>query len=64
VYIEIHKGMYGLPQVGILAQQLLERRLNAHGYSQNKTVPGLWTHETQSISFTLVVDNFGIKYVG
>jgi hypothetical protein len=27
VYIEIHKGMYGLPQAGILANQLLERRL-------------------------------------
>jgi hypothetical protein len=23
VYIEIHKGMYGLPQVGILANELL-----------------------------------------
>ncbi len=46
MYIEIRKGMYGLPQVGILAQQLLERRLNAHGYSLNKAVPGLWTHET------------------
>jgi hypothetical protein len=25
VYIEIHKGMYGLPQAGILANQLLEK---------------------------------------
>ena len=24
VYIEIQKGMYGLPQAGIIAQQLLE----------------------------------------
>ena len=64
VYIEIRKGMYGLPQAGILAQQLLEKRLNAHGYSQNKAVPGLWTHATRPISFTLVVDDFGIKYVG
>jgi hypothetical protein len=27
VYIEVHKGMYGLPQAGILANQLLARRL-------------------------------------
>ena len=64
VYVEIQKGMYGLPQAGILAQQLLEQRLNEHGYSQSKAVPGLWTHETRPISFTLVVDDFGVKYVG
>ena len=63
VYVEIQKGMYGLPQAGILAQQLLEQRLNAHGYSQSRAVPGLWTHETRPISFTLVVDDFGVKYV-
>ena len=46
VYVEIQKGMYGLPQAGILAQQLLEQRLNQHGYSQSKAVPGLWTYAT------------------
>jgi hypothetical protein len=25
VYIEVHKGMYGLPQAGILAQKLLKQ---------------------------------------
>ena len=25
-------------------------------------MPGLWTHETRPISFTLVVDDFGVKY--
>ena len=64
VYVEIQKGMYGLPQAGILAQQLLEQRLNEHGYSQSRAVPGLWTHKTRPISFTLVVDDFGVKYVG
>ena len=29
VYCEIRKGMYGLPQAGIIAQQLLEMRLVA-----------------------------------
>ena len=27
IYCEIQKGMYGLPQAGIIAQQLLEERL-------------------------------------
>ena len=64
VYIEIQKGMYGLPQAGILAQALLQKRLNEHGYSQSRSVPGLWTHKTRPISFTLVVDDFGVKYIG
>jgi hypothetical protein len=64
LYIEIQKGKYGLPQAGILAQELLEKQLNEHGYSQSRAVPGLWTHKFCPISFTLVVDDFGVKYVG
>ena len=56
--------MYGLPQAGLLAQELLERRLEKYGYKQSKYTPGFWTHETRSICFTLVVDDFGVKYVG
>ena len=54
--------MYGLPQAGIIANELLEKRLNNKGYFQSKLVPGLWTHHTRPISFTLVVDDFGVKY--
>ena len=64
VYIEVHKGMYGLPQAGILAQDLLEERLNDHGYRQVPKVPGLWKHDWPPVQFTLVVDDFGVKYVG
>jgi hypothetical protein len=64
VYCEIRKGMYGLPQAGIIAQELLAKRLKEHGYSQSKTIPGLWKHEWCPITFSLVVDNFGVKYVG
>jgi hypothetical protein len=31
IYCEIQKGMYGLPQAGIIAQQLLEERLQKDG---------------------------------
>ena len=40
VYLEIRKGMYGLPQAGILAQKLLDKRLNARGYRQSGICPG------------------------
>ena len=64
VYIEIRRGMYGLSQSGLLAQQLLEKLLNAEGYNQNTFVPGLWTHNWRPITFTLFVNDFGVKYVG
>ena len=41
-----------------------KKRLNKHGYQQSKLVPGLWKHDTGLIQFTLVVDDFGVKYVG
>jgi hypothetical protein len=64
VYIMATKGMHGLPQAGLIANELLEKRLNKHGYRQSKLVPGLWKHNTRPIQFTLVVNNFGVKYVG
>jgi hypothetical protein len=64
VYVKIQKGMYGLPQAGILAQNLLEKCLNQHGYQQSNITPGLWKHDWRPLLFTLCVDNFGLKYVG
>ncbi len=64
VYIEVTKDMYGLTQAGLLVNKLLEQRLNDHCYFQSKLVPGLWKHITRPISFTLIVNNFGLKYVG
>ncbi|KAL7475371.1 hypothetical protein ACHAW6_001288 [Cyclotella cf. meneghiniana] len=56
--------MYGLPQAGLLANELLEKWLNKHGYFQSKLIPGLWKHKTRPVQFTLVVNDFGVKYVG
>jgi hypothetical protein len=64
LYIEVHKGMFGLPQAGILANQLLARRIAVHGYHETKFTPGLWRHVKLPIQFTLVVDDFGVQYVG
>jgi hypothetical protein len=56
--------MYGLKQAGLLANQLLQTRLAPFGYYPAQHTPGLWLHKTWPISFTLVVDDFAIKYVG
>ncbi len=61
VYIQINKGMYGLPQAGILANNLLTKRLAAKGYYQCQYTPGLWKHVHRDIAFCLVVDDFGVK---
>jgi hypothetical protein len=55
VYCEIQKGIYGLPQAGIIAQDLLQARLAKVGYHQSKT------HKTRKTCFTLVVDDFAIN---
>lgn len=62
-YVEIAKGIYGLPQAGLLAQEKLIDHLQRKGYNMAKNTPCLFTHKTRKITFTLVVDDFGIKYV-
>ena len=64
IYLQANKGMYGLPHGGLIANVLLEKRLNKAGYFQSKLVPGLWSHKTRPVTFTLVVDDFGVKYIG
>ena len=55
--------MWGLPQVGILANKCLQRKLALFGYFECVNTPGLWYHKSRPITFTLVVDDFGVKYV-
>jgi hypothetical protein len=55
--------MYGLTQAGIIAQDLLTKCLHKAEYGQSKITPGYWHHKWRPISFTLVVDNFGVKYI-
>ena len=43
---------------------MLEKRLNKAGYKKSGFTPGVWTHTWRPISFTLCVDDFGVKYVG
>ena len=64
VYVENPRGMYGLPQAGILAETQLIHFLGKYGYSPVTHTPGLWRHQWQPIAFCLVVDDFGVKYVG
>jgi hypothetical protein len=62
VYVEIRKGMYGLPQAGRLANDQLIAKLAPTGYQPCPLTPGLWRHSTRDIVFSLVVDDFGVPY--
>eukprot|EP00804_Cyclotella_cryptica_P024278 CCRYP_012561-RA/>CCRYP_012561-RA protein AED:0.25 eAED:0.27 QI:0/0/0/1/1/1/3/0/611 len=64
IYMEIRRGCYGLPQAGILANKLLKQRLATDGYFELPHTPGLFKHISRPVQFTLVVNDFGIKYIG
>ena len=62
VLVEIRKGMYDLSQAELIAQKRLNAHLLKFGYKKCEHTPGLYTHTTRATTFTLVVDDFGIKY--
>ena len=62
VIMRIDKSIYGLKQAGILSQQRLIAHLAEHGYLQCKFTPCLFMNATNGTAFTLVVDDFLVKY--
>ena len=56
--------MCGLPHAGIIAQKLLEERLNQEEYYQSAQTQGFWKHKWQPVCFSLIVNDFGVKHVG
>ncbi len=63
IHLEMQQAVWGLPQAGILANKCLRQKLAPFGCFESTNTPGLWYHKTRPIMFTLVVDNFGVKYV-
>ena len=64
IYFGILRGCYGLPQSGRIANDLLRTCLEKAGYYEAATTPGVWIHKWRPIQFVLIVDDFGIEYVG
>ena len=62
IYVEIRKGMYGLKEAAILAYDQLKAHLAPFGYFPVSQTPGLWRHVDRRTTFTLAVDDFGIKF--
>ena len=64
VYWTICKAIYGLPNTGRLANERLRQKLKPAGFYEVAHTPGLWKHNRHPIQFSLIVDDFGVKYVG
>ena len=54
--------MYVLKQEGIIANMELTKHLDKFGYYPVQHNPGLWRHKMRATIFTLLVDDFAIKY--
>ena len=63
VYCEIYKAIYGLKESGKLINIKLHVVLAIEGYKPCRFTHGLYKHKTQNITFIVVVDNFGVKYI-
>ena len=60
--MEIQKGMYGISQAGKIVNYKLKLHLYKFGYKPAPITSGLWRHQTCLLQFSLVVNDFGIKY--
>ena len=61
VYARVNKAWYGLKQAGKIAHDDLVARLATAGYHKN-LIEGYFKHESRDIDFTLVVDDFLVRY--
>ena len=56
--------MYGIQQAEKIAHDALVQHLEPYGCRPSINTPRLSTHNSHPINFTLVVDGFGVKYLG
>ena len=62
IWLEVRRSIYGLPQAGKLVNEYLRKKLAPKGYYEVPHTLGLWKHTMRPIQFTLMVDDFGVKY--
>lgn len=56
--------MYVIPQSGRVANSLLRNGLSKEEYYEAASTPGPWKDIWQPIQAMIIVDGFGIEYVG
>ena len=48
----------------LLYRSFSRKRLNKAGYCQSDQAPDFWKHKWRPVSFSLIIDDLGVKYVG
>ena len=56
--------MLRISSVWYLANKQLITRLEKEGYYEARTKPRLWIHKLRPVQYCLIVDYFGVEYVG
>jgi hypothetical protein len=62
IYFVCTRTVWGLPQAGLISNKALVKVLHTAGYIQSSNSYGLFKHVDRGTTFSLVVDDFGIKY--
>ena len=63
VHARIDGALCGLAEAGRIANQDVADHLAKFGCHECKFTPGLFTHETRPIQFSLTVDDFAVKWI-
>ena len=61
ILVEIFGNIYGLVNAALIANTDLVKLLNNSEFYETNT-PSVYKHKTRNIAFSLVVDDFGVKY--
>ena len=62
-HARIDGALHGLAEARRIANQDVVDHLAKFGHYECKFTPGLFSHETRPIHFSLIVDDFGVKWV-
>ena len=64
IFVCLTKEMHGIPYAGIISYDDVIHHMLSYGYHPSNKTPGLCTHNSRPINFTLVVNGFGVNYSG
>ena len=62
IYVIFEELIYGLVQAGVITHKGLKEHLKPYGCAPSIIAQGIWKHQDRDINFTLLVDNFGVRY--
>ena len=62
IFAQVNKGMYGIPQIWLIIHDAIVKYLSLYVYYPSNNTSVICTHDSQPINFTLVFNDFGVKY--